>query len=316
MAPRQELIRLREGFAQQGEAWLRERLEKLTWPSLQRLAGAAKVQQALGRCRLSKPELLEALFRSIAEGEASEEILTADGLRRLAAEHGEKAPARIRERLRSVRLRPGDGDGVCVQQLAEELGVAFENARKETLIHRLVMVLCPLASPSASADVKYQIWRSLRAVREAGGAADVAGVVAAVPDIFEDADLRKAAIACALDVAVETCRQRHLTCEQQTQLLAQELLRALEHWPDVDSALPREVSSGWEAAVASLKGVTVSGLASSMQHCLLAAVLEDRVDQRAGERLHWIHVPSVVLRFIAFLVCACEFGMQRLVASR
>ena len=77
--------------------------------------------------QIVQPELLEALFRSIAEGEASEEILTADGLRRLAAEHGEKAPARIRERLRSVRLRPGDGDGVCVQQLAEELGVAFEN---------------------------------------------------------------------------------------------------------------------------------------------------------------------------------------------
>jgi len=203
-----------------------------------------------------------------------------------------------------------------VQQLAEELGVAFENVRKETLIHRLVMVLCPLAPPSASADVKYMIWRSLWAVREAGGAADVAGVVAAVPDIFEDADLRKAAIACALDVAVEACRERHLSCEEETQLLAQELLRALEHWPDVDSALPREVSSGWEAAVASLKGVTVSGLTSSMQHCLLAAVLEDRVDQRAGERLHWIHVPSVILRFIAFLVCACEFGMQRLVASR
>ena len=47
------------------------------------------------------------------------------------------------------------------------LGVAFEDVRKETLI-RTVVVLCPLAASSVSVDVKYQIWRSLRAVREAG----------------------------------------------------------------------------------------------------------------------------------------------------
>ena len=211
-----------------------------------------------------------------------------------------------------MRLRVDDG--LCLQQLAEELGVAFEDVRKETLIHRMVLVLCPLAAPSASADVKYQIWRSLRAVREAG-AEDVAGAVAAAPDILEDANLRKRAIACSLDLAVEAFRERHLSCEEETQLLAKELLRTLEHWSDVDTALPLEVSSGWEAAVASLKGVTVSGLTSSVQHCLLAALLEDRVDQRAGERLHSIYVPSVFLRFIAFLLCACEFGNQVAVAS-
>ena len=97
-------------------------------------------------------------------------------------------------------------DGLCLQQLAEELGVAFEDVRKETLIHRMVVVLCPLAAPSASADVKYQIWRSLRAVREAG-AEDVAGAVAAAPDILEDANLRKRAIACSLDLAVEAFRE-------------------------------------------------------------------------------------------------------------
>ena len=78
---------------------------------------------------------------------------------------------------------------------------------------------------------------------------------------------------------------------------------------------PLEVRSGWDAAVASLKGVIVSGLTSSVQHCLLAALLEDRVDQRAGERQHSIYyVPSVFLHFIAFLLCACELRI-RLVAS-
>ena len=39
-----------------------------------------------------------------------------------------------------MRLRVDDG--LCLQQLAEELGVAFEDVRKETLIHRMVVVLC------------------------------------------------------------------------------------------------------------------------------------------------------------------------------
>ena len=69
MAPRQELIRLREGFAQQGEAWLRQQLKKLSAQQLRGLAGAAKVQQLSGGCRLSKPKLQEALWRSIAEQE-------------------------------------------------------------------------------------------------------------------------------------------------------------------------------------------------------------------------------------------------------
>ena len=72
MAPRQELIRLREGFAQQGEAWLREQLEKPSAQQLRGLAVAAKVPQSLGGRRLSKPELLDALCRGIAEQEASE----------------------------------------------------------------------------------------------------------------------------------------------------------------------------------------------------------------------------------------------------
>eukprot|EP00439_Symbiodinium_sp_Y106_P004237 s5173_g1.t1 len=73
---------------------------------------------------------------------------------------------------------------------------------QETLI-RMVCGLVSLAAPSASADVKYQIWRSLRAVCEAG-AEDIA---AAASDILENANLRKRAIA-SLDLAVYISRDR------------------------------------------------------------------------------------------------------------
>ena len=140
--------------------------------------------------------------------------------------------------------------------------------------------------------MKYQIWRSLRAVREAG-AEDVAGAVAAAPDILEDANLRKRAIACSLDLAVEAFRERHLSCEEETQLLAKELLRTLEHWSDVDTALPLEVSSGWEAAVASLKGVTVSGL-TFLRHCW---------------KIAWISVQASV--YIRFMFLVFSFALLR-----
>ena len=93
---------------------------------------------------------------------AEDETVTADSLRKLAAELGERAPPRIRQLL--VRLR----DALpCLQGLAADLGVPFENAVRETLIQRIVLSLCPLASPSMSADAKCHVWRLLRKAREA-----------------------------------------------------------------------------------------------------------------------------------------------------
>ena len=68
----QELNGLREGFAQHGEAWLRERLREQSFPQARGLAGAAGLPRYSGRRKLSKNELEQALWRSIAEQEASE----------------------------------------------------------------------------------------------------------------------------------------------------------------------------------------------------------------------------------------------------
>ena len=61
MAPQQELIGLREGYAEHGEAWLRQQLRKLAVPQLRGLAGATGVQQASGRRKLSRADLEQAL---------------------------------------------------------------------------------------------------------------------------------------------------------------------------------------------------------------------------------------------------------------
>ena len=76
-------------------------------------------------------------------------------------------------------------------------------------------------------------------------------------------------------------------------LLARELLRTLEHWSDVDTALPLEVSSGWEASVASLKGVTVSGL-TFLRHCW---------------KIAWISVQASV--YIRFMFLVFSFTLLR-----
>ena len=60
-----------------------------------------------------------------------DETVTADSLRKLAAELGERAPPRVRQLLRTVRLR----DALpCLQGLAADLGVPFEVAVRDTLI--------------------------------------------------------------------------------------------------------------------------------------------------------------------------------------
>ena len=71
MAPQQELNGLREGYAEHGEAWLRQQFRELAVPQLRGLAGAAKVQQASGRRKLSRADLEQALSQSIAPREAS-----------------------------------------------------------------------------------------------------------------------------------------------------------------------------------------------------------------------------------------------------
>ena len=85
-------------------------------------------------------------------------LRTADGLRQLAAALGDRAAPSLRARLRGVPLRNAEP---CLQGLATELGVPFENITRDTLVHRIVMALCPLAAPGAQADIKYHVWRKL-----------------------------------------------------------------------------------------------------------------------------------------------------------
>ena len=103
----QELNGLREGYAEHSEAWLRERLREQSFPQMHGLAGAAGLPQHAGRRKLPKEELEPALWRSIAEQEASEgkDVREDDaavsqqelnGLREGFAQHGE---AWLRERL-------------------------------------------------------------------------------------------------------------------------------------------------------------------------------------------------------------------------
>ena len=126
----QELNGLREGFAQHGEAWLRERLREQSFPQLRGLAGAAKVQRASGRHKLSRADLEQALWQSIAEQEASEGMDVRDddaeddaavsqqelnGLREGFAQHGE---AWLRQQLQkqSVQQLRGLAGAAGVQQ--------------------------------------------------------------------------------------------------------------------------------------------------------------------------------------------------------
>ena len=50
MAPQQELVGLREGFAEHGEAWLRQQLQKQSAQQLCGLAGAAGLPRYSGNC--------------------------------------------------------------------------------------------------------------------------------------------------------------------------------------------------------------------------------------------------------------------------
>ena len=133
---------------------------------------------------------------------------------------------------------------------------------RSNLTERIVLALCPAAAPSASADIKYHVWRSLRAAHEAG-ADTVAAVVLAAPDIFEDVNLRRSAAAYSLDITAAVFCDRHLSSAAEQQLLAELLLKALPHWPEVDVALwtapshsrsrpfvtsPAVTSSTWQTA--------------------------------------------------------------------
>ena len=71
MASQQRLNGLREGFAEQGRAWLRDELAKHNVKQLHGVAAAAGVRRKAAGRQFSKPELLEALSRCIAQEEAS-----------------------------------------------------------------------------------------------------------------------------------------------------------------------------------------------------------------------------------------------------
>ena len=109
----------------------------------------------------------------------------------------------------------------------------------------MVCGLVSLAAPSASADVKYQIWRSLRAVCEAGAE----NIAAAASDILENANLRKRAIA-SLDLAVYISRDRGIFPAKRRH------------------SYLRKNYYARQAAVASLKGVTVLPCSIAfLRHC-------------------------------------------------
>ena len=166
-----------------------------------------------------------------------------------------------------------------------ELGVPFENITRDTLVHRIVMALCPLAAPGAQADIKYHVWRLLRKLRDAR-AETAEAVAAAARDIVESSNLCRAAAAYCLDVTVEVIARRHCSAAEEARILVTRVVSALQQWPAVEAALASQVAVTWEDAVASLQGVATPGLCVPLQHALLAAVLDARGDQRAG----WICV--------------------------
>ena len=143
-------------------------------------------------------------------------LRTADGLRQLAAALGDRAAPSLRARLRGVPLRNAEP---CLQGLATELGVPFENITRDTLVHRIVMALCPLAAPGAQADIKYHVWRLLCKLRDAR-AETAEAVAAAARDIVESSNLRRAAAAYCLDVTVEVIARRHCSAAEKARILA------------------------------------------------------------------------------------------------
>ncbi|CAJ1431525.1 unnamed protein product [Effrenium voratum] len=280
----QLLDSVREGFAARGAGWLREELAKQTAVQLRQLAGTAGVQQYEAGRNASKAELLEKVAQHVSEeqdtaGRASaDDRVTADGLRQLAAALGDGAAPSLRARLRGVPLRNAEP---CLQGLAMELGVPFENITRDTLVHRIVMALCPLAAPGAQADIKYHVWRLLRKLRDAR-AETAEAVAAAARDIVESSNLCRAAAAYCLDVTVEVIARRHCSAAEEARILVTRVVSALQQWPAVEAALASQVAVTWEDAVASLQVVATPGLCVPLQHALLAAVLDARGDHRAG----------------------------------
>ncbi|CAJ1343571.1 unnamed protein product, partial [Effrenium voratum] len=274
----QLLDSVREGFAARGAGWLREELAKQTAVQLRQLAGTAGVQQYEAGRNASKKVAQHVSEEQDTAGRASAD----DALPQMACGSWQRRWATgrpsLRARLRGVPLRNAEP---CLQGLAMELGVPFENITRDTLVHRIVMALCPLAAPGAQADIKYHVWRLLRKLRDAR-AETAEAVAAAARDIVESSNLCRAAAAYCLDVTVEVIARRHCSAAEEARILVTRVVSALQQWPAVEAALASQVAVTWEDAVASLQGVATPGLCVPLQHALLAAVLDARGDQRAG----------------------------------
>ena len=121
----------------------------------------------------------------------------------------------------------------------------LQNITRDTLAHRIVMALCPLAAPGAQADIKYHVWR-FDAQAETAEA-----VAAAARDIVESSNLHRAAAAYCLDVTVEVIACRHCSAAEEARILATGVVSASQQWPAVEAALASQVAVPWEDAVAS-----------------------------------------------------------------
>ena len=71
MASQRQLRVLREGFAEHGEEWLRMELDKHRVRELHSVAAAVGVPRNEGGAQRSKQQLVEALWRCIAEEQSS-----------------------------------------------------------------------------------------------------------------------------------------------------------------------------------------------------------------------------------------------------
>ncbi|CAE7663130.1 unnamed protein product [Symbiodinium sp. CCMP2592] len=98
------LRKLRAGYAEQGEDWLRTELGKQNQKELRMLAVAAGVQQKSAGRSLTKPELSEALSQSIVGEQASwgigaDEPASQQKLQELRAGYAEQGEAWLRSEL-------------------------------------------------------------------------------------------------------------------------------------------------------------------------------------------------------------------------
>ena len=103
------------------------------------------------------------------------------------------------------------------------------------------------AAPGAQADIKYHVWRLLRKLRDAR-AETAEAVAAAARDIVESSNLRRAAAAYCLDVAVEVVARRHCSAAEEARILVTGVVSALQQWPAVEAALASQVAVTWEDA--------------------------------------------------------------------